>query len=257
MTKNKKVAIQAAKKAGDYLLKNFEKKDKVKFKSKHEIATMADFAAEKIILKEIKRNFPSHAILSEESGGNKKNSDYLWVVDPLDGTTNYYMKNPLFSVSISLFYKEEIVLGVIHAPYLNELYTTEKDKGAYLNSKKIHASNKKSLSKSILTFCHGTKEKDIKRAIKTYNHFKLKGFDMRQLGSAALELGFVAAGRTESIMIPGAHPWDVGAGVLLVREASGRVTDYKEEEWKLKSKDMLASNGKIHNELLKTLNKIL
>jgi len=256
--KYKKIAIRAALTAGDYLLKNFyhNHRDRATFKTKHEIATRTDLGAEKIILGLIKKYFPEHQVLSEESGKNQKKSSYLWVIDPLDGTTNYSMQNPIFSTSIGLFYKNEIILGVVYAPLLGELFVAEKDKRATLNGKKIHVSKTSNFHKSLLTFCHGHREKDIKRAIKAYNFFKLKGFDTRQLGSAALEMCFVAAGRTESIMIPGAHPWDVAAGTLIVREAGGKVTDFQGKDWNLKSSDILASNGKVHHQLLKFLKKV-
>lgn len=258
MNKYTKIAIKAAKAAGAYLLKNFYQnhRDRATLKFKHEIATQADLGAEKIILNTIKKEFPGHQILSEEAGKNNKKSDFLWVVDPLDGTTNYSMQNPIFNVSIGLFYKKEIVLGVVYAPLLRELYVAEKNKGTVLNGKKIHVSKTNNFHKSLLTFCHGHREKDIRRAIKAYNFFKLKGFDTRQLGSAALEMAFVAAGRIESIMIPGAHPWDVAAGTLLVREAGGKVTDFQGNDWGLTSRDMLASNGKIHKRLLKFLRNV-
>ena len=254
----KKIAIKAAKAAGIYLLKNFYRnhRDRATLKFKHEIATKADFGAEKIILNIIKKEFPDHQILSEEAGKNNKKLDFLWVVDPLDGTTNYSMQNPIFSISLGLFYKKEIVLGVVFAPMLRELYVAEKNKGVTLNGKKIRVSGTRDFHKSLLTFCHGHREKDIRRAIKACNFFKLKGFDTRQLGSAALEMAFVTGGRTESIMIPGAHPWDVAAGTLLVREAGGKVTDFKGKDWNLKSRDMLASNGKIHKHLLKFLRNV-
>jgi myo-inositol-1(or 4)-monophosphatase len=254
----KKIAIKAAKAAGIYLLKNFYRnhRDRATLKFKHEIATQADLGAEKIILNTIKKEFPDHQILSEEAGKNHKKSDFFWVIDPLDGTTNYSMQNPIFNVSIGLFYKKEIVLGVVYAPLLRELYVTEKDKGTTLNGRKIHVSKTSNFHKSLLTFCHGHREKDIRRAIKAYNFFKLKGFDTRQLGSAALEMAFVAAGRTESIMIPGAHPWDVAAGTFLVREAGGKVTDFQGNDWSLTSRDMLASNGRIHKRLLKFLRNV-
>jgi len=254
----KQTAIKAAKEAGKLLLEKFKKLDRrnIKFKSKHEILTSLDLKAEKIILNIIKKRYPNHHILSEESGEMGPKSDYLWIIDPLDGTTNYSMGNPIFCTSIALAYKNELMLGVIYAPYLKELYTAEKDKGAFLNDKKIKASSINKLSKALLTFCHGSKEKDIKRAIKIYQNLKLSGFDMRQLGSAELELGFVARGSTEAIIIPGAHVWDVAAGALLVREAGGKVTDFQGKKWNLKSKDILASNSRLHNQRIKTNNKI-
>lgn len=253
----KQVAIKAAREAGASLLKKFHNissKD-VHFKDKHEIVTTEDYRAEKIILKHIKQNYPEHSILSEEGGGEKKKSDYLWVVDPLDGTTNYSMGNPLYAVSIALFEKKEVILGVVYAPYMKELYVAEEGKGAYLNGKRIKVSTLSSVGKSMLTYCHGHRPNDRKRAIEIYGRLKHDGRDIRQLGAASIELGFVADGRTETIVIPGAHSWDVGSGVLLVREAGGKVTDFKGNEWDLNSKDMLATNGKVHDDLLKIVSK--
>jgi len=253
----KKVALLAIKKASKILLQNFKKGNRgLKFKSRHEISTLVDKLAEKEILNIIRKYFPRHQILSEEKGLSGPKSQYLWIIDPLDGTTNYSMGNPLFGISIALAYQNEIILGVIYAPYLKEFYMAEKNRGAFLNQKRIKVSTKKNLDKSLLTFCHGHREKDIKKLIKLYQRFKLLGWDFRQLGSASLELCFVARGSTECIMIPGAHVWDVASGTLLVREAGGKVTDFQKNEWNLKSKDMLASNGKIHQSLLKIIRKI-
>ncbi|MDD5291053.1 MAG: inositol monophosphatase family protein [Patescibacteria group bacterium] len=273
----KKVAIEAAKKAGKVLLREYANFDraKIKLKSRHEILTKADLTAEKIIIRAIKKYFPDHQILSEEAGQtnptpfrqNKKTyhksaeyfkrcgTDYLWIVDPLDGTTNFSMHNPLWSVSIALAHKDKIILGVIFIPVLGELYWAEKNKGAYLNNKKIKVS-KISSGKVLNTFCHSHREKDIKKALAYHTKQKLSGLDCRQLGSAAIELAYVACGRVETIVIPGANSWDVAAGVLLVREAGGKVTDFSGKEWNLKSKYIAASNGKVHKQILKVLKKI-
>ncbi|MFH1822671.1 MAG: inositol monophosphatase family protein [Patescibacteria group bacterium] len=257
MDKNiKKVAISAVKKAGKILLREYNNFDraKVKLKSHHEILTRADLLSEEVIIKEIREGFPSHQILSEESGESRSKSDYLWIIDPLDGTTNFSMHNPLWSVSIAFSFKEEIILGLIYAPVLGEIYLAEKDKNAKLNNKKINVSNTKE-GKVLNTFCHGREEKYVKQAIKYYSYQKLNELDCRQLGSAAIELSYVACGRIESIVIPGANSWDVAAGVLMVREAGGRVTDFQGKEWNLDSINMIASNGKVHGEILKVVNK--
>jgi myo-inositol-1(or 4)-monophosphatase len=253
--KIKKVAIAAAQKAGRMLLRQYKNFDRgtVELKAHHEILTKADLMSEKIILKEIKKNFPEHRILSEESGQIRNQSDYLWIVDPLDGTTNFSMHNPLWSVSIAVAYQGKVILGVIYAPLLDELYVAEENKGVRRNGKKIKVSGH--TKKALHTFCHGRENKYVKKALKYYRWQKLNELDCRQMGSAAIELAFVAGGRTESIMIPGANPWDVAAGVLMVREAGGKVTDFKGKEWILDSKDMLASNGKVHRELLKVINR--
>src|SRR6056297_1190946 len=160
----KTTAIKATKKAGEILLKKYQKFDrsKVTFKSKHEILTSADLAAEKEIIKTIKKKFPSHQILAEESGETKNKSDYKWFIDPLDGTTNFSMHNPLWATSIGLSYKNKLIIGIIYSPSLDEFFYAEKDKGAYLNNKRIKVSNFKG-QKVINTFCHGSDTSHIKK----------------------------------------------------------------------------------------------
>lgn len=204
----KQIAILAAQKAGAELMKHFNKisRSLVKIKSKHEIVTPADLAAERSILSAIRKNFPSHRILSEEAGDNKKQSDYLWIIDPLDGTTNFAMGNPLFSVSIALAKKEEIIMALVYIPFLKDLYLAEKNKGAFLNGKKIYSSEENKIEKSFLTFCHGNNEASVKQAIHLYSKLKPLARDLRQIGTAALETAWVARGKTEAIIIPGVNP---------------------------------------------------
>ena len=255
MNQIKRVAIQAAKKAGKMLLREYKNFDrgKIKLKSHHEIVTRADLMSEEIIIKEILNNFPHHSVLAEESGQSKNKSDYLWIIDPLDGTTNFSMHNPIWSVSIGVAYKGVLKTGVVFMPFLNELCIAEDGRGATCNGKKIKVSNVKS-GKVLNTFCHGSRERDIKKAIGYYSKLKLKRLDCRQLGSAAIELCYVASGRIESIVIPGANVWDVAAGVLIAQEAGGWVTDIKGNDWNLESADMLASNGLVHREILRVIN---
>lgn len=254
-----KLAITAALRAGKYLLKEFKRLSltEIKSKSKYEIVTPADLAAEKIIISIIHKKYPTHQILSEEKGLLGKKSDYLWIIDPIDGTTNFAMKNPLWAVSLGLWYNDQPQLGVVYAPVLNELYFASQNKGAWLGKNRLHVSRQNKIEKSLLTFCHSHFLKDIKKITKLYKKFKLSAREFRQLGSASIELAFVASGRTESIIIPGAHAWDAAAGTLLVKEAGGKVTDFQGKEWNLKSKDMLASNGLLHNKLIKNINQIL
>ncbi len=255
--KIKSVAIEAVSLASEKLKPEYEKFDrqKITLKSKHEILTKCDLMSEKIIIDTIKKNFPEHQILSEEKGDNKKRSNYLWTIDPIDGTTNFSIHNPLWSITLGLSYKNEIIFGIILAPMLDELYIAEKGKGAFLNGRKIMI-KKSSKDKVINTFCHGSKESDIKKAIKYYSHQKLNKLDCRQLGSAAIELAYVASSRIDSILIPGANSWDVTAGALLVREAGGKVSDFQGKKWNLKSKNILASNKDVHSDILKTLKKL-
>ena len=259
--KMRQTAVMSALAAGGELFKRYGKYNRreQKFKSAHEIVTPADLAAEKIILAKIRKDFPTHEILSEEAGRLKKtartDTDFLWIIDPLDGTHNFSFHNPFWAVSIALAYKGEIILGVIFAPILNELYVAESGEGAWLNGRRLKVSDIKD-GRALQAVCSGSHPTDIKFMTKYYGYQKLHSLDARQLGSAALELAYTAGGRLESIVIAGARSWDVAAGILLVREAGGTVTDFKNQPWNLKSKDMAADNGCIHAEIIKVIKKI-
>ncbi len=253
--KIEQTAVRAARHAGRELSARFKRFDRstIKLKSHHEILTAADLASEKLIIAAVRKNFPQHKILSEEAGKIKGRDEYLWVIDPLDGTTNFSMHSPLWSVSIAVAFRGEIILGVVYAPELREFYLAKRGRGAKRNGRKIAVSGTTG-GKELHTFCHGRRPKNVRTAIDYYASQKTKGLDCRQLGSAAIELAFVAGGRIESITIPGANPWDVAAGVLLVREAGGKVTDFSGRPWNLRSPDMLASNGRVHKKILRTIN---
>lgn len=251
-TKMIKVAAEAALTSGRALIKAYEKfnRSEVKFKASREIITKADFLSERIIKRIIKTSFPDHQILAEESGYSSKKSPYLWIIDPVDGTTNFSMHNPLWAISIALCYQGEVQLGLVLAPVLGEVFLAVKGLGAFLNGQPIRVSDKR-LKEAISTFCHGRETKYVKRALKYYEKQKLSYFDCRQMGSASLELAYTAAGRIESIGIPGARAWDVAAGALIVSEAKGKVTDLEGQKWNVKSQGILASNNKDHGQLVK------
>lgn len=265
-TKEKEFALKVIHGAGKELLKLFNQTKKLTFnkKSKHEIVTPADTAANKIILSGIKKNFPEHGILSEETGYEQKNSDYLWTIDPLDGTTNFAMGSPLWGVCLGLFYREDLVLGLINLPYMQELYWAVKDQGTYLNhlltklkaSKEIKVARTKKLSNAIITYCYGYSDQSIIQGHKMSLVLREEAIDARQLGSAAVETAWLAHGRTQGFLVPKANLWDVAPGVLIIREAGGKVTDFKGKDWQIKSNDLLASNGLIHQELLKVIDKV-
>jgi len=243
----KKFIEGVSKKAGRELLRLFLTKRKYSKKSKHEIVTAADLISEKLILSQIKKKFPGHQILSEEAGMNNIKSDYLWIVDPLDGTTNFSFGNPLFSICIALTYKKKIIAGAVSIPVLKEFYYATKGQGACLNGKKIHVSKTADLKSGFITFCHGSRQQYVKEILKYYRELKLNFFDARQLGSAGIEMAYIAGGRTDVYFAPGTNSWDVAAGVLIVREAGGKVTNFKNQEWQITDKDILATNGVLHN----------
>ncbi len=244
---------QLAKRVGRSLKHEFSKQSRTAWreKAKSQIVTKADLLANRMILKTIRSRFPSHAILSEESGRGGRRSPYTWVVDPLDGTTNFTLKQPFFAVSIGLVHDDRPVLGVVYSPMLDELFSAERGKGARLNGRRLKVSPTSALSRAFLTFCYGSRIPDLKRAIRLFTSLKLSGQDLRQFGSASLESAYVAAGRTEAIIIPGAHAWDVAAGAIIVEEAGGRVTDFQDRPWTLQSRDYLATNAALHPALLK------
>jgi len=254
--KIKKEVVVLIKKTGQALLKKFKTKNlKTQLKQRNEIVTEADLLAENLILQKLKSLTPEWRILSEEKGDNHLTSDYVWVVDPLDGTTNFYMGNPLFAIQLGLVYKNEPVLSLIYAPAIAELYYAEKGRGAFLNNKKIKVSQR-TLNQAILTYCHGSSLTAKQKAIKIYKYFKLKNYHIKLLGSAAIEFGWVAKGTTEAYFSPGASPWDIIPGALLVQEAGGQTYDFQGHKWNLKSKSILATNGKVDKQLLKILKNI-
>lgn len=254
----KNLAIKAVKQAGKLIMRYYQQADlKMKHKSRHEIVTPADTGAEKIILGMIKKQYPQHQILSEESGLNKKTSDYLWIVDPLDGTTNFYYKNPLFATSMALVYQGEIQFSVIWAPTIKELYLAEKGRGARLNGRSIQVSRQANPRNSLFTFCFGYRRPGIKRAFRIHEHYAINGLSIRQIGCASLEFAFVACGRTEAIIIPDISPWDIAAGALLVREAGGAVSDFTGQEWRLGLRDVLATNKKLQPKIIRDLKMLL
>lgn len=246
----KKKAISIAKKAGAYLLKNF-RNDETLLKERgmsKEVTTKYDLESDKIILDELKDNFPEHNYLTEESGNIDNGSEYTWVIDSMDGSGNFAAGNPFFSVSIALVKADEPLLGVVYAPYLNELYVAEKGKGAYLNEKRLKVSDVSKLKDAYVVMCEGG-SKDNERPAELYAKVYPKVKDMRKIGSAAIESGLVASGRADIYMTLNISPWDVAAGVLLVKEAGGIVRTFDCKEWSMKNHDIIMTNAKLEFEL--------
>ena len=204
----------------------------------------------------IKRHYPHHSILAEESGASDTSSDYKWVIDPLDGTTNFLHGLPIFSVTIGIEYKGEIVAGVVYDPNLDELFTAEKGSGAYLNGKRMKVTSSSALIDSLLVtgFPYDIAQNP-DNAIGHFVNFLAEARGLRRLGSAAIDLSYVAAGRFDGFWEVNLNPWDMAAGILFVREAGGRVTDFNGQETSIYKKQVLASNGTIHDAMLRILSK--
>jgi myo-inositol-1(or 4)-monophosphatase len=178
----------------------------------------------------------------------------MWVIDPLDGTTNFIMRHTFFTTTMALLYKGEPVLGVVYSPYTRELFVAEKGKGAKRNEVKIHVSNEDDLHTSFLCFAYSHEKKSLQRAMAAYQQFEFEARSMRHFGSSSLELAFVAAGRVDGMIItPPVRLWDVAAGVLLIREAGGTVTDFNGNENVLAENGLVVSNGKVHQQILRVI----
>lgn len=252
----KKTAVSAALKSGKFLKNSLGKVREISYKGAINIVTDIDKKSEKLIVREIKKAFPDHAILAEEGGALIGYSPYKWIIDPLDGTTNFAHSFPFFCVSIALEKDGRIILGVVYDPMRKELFTAEPGKGARLNNRKIRVSGVRDLSKSLLAtgFSYGVREARDDN-VNNFKNFLKKAMAIRRAGSAALDLCYVACGRFDGYWEMDLHPWDTAAGLLIVREAGGIVTKCDGTVYSQYKKNILASNKYIHKKMLQVLKK--
>lgn len=243
-----------AKQAGDVLLSHFQEDQQLlKLRSSvKEAVTRYDKMVDELIIQEIRRQYPDHSLLTEESGLLEGDPDWLWIVDSLDGTANFADSNHLFSVCLAVMHKGELALGAIYAPAINELYLAEKRNGAYLNQRRIHVSETSHLGQSYLFYCEGG-ERDRERTGALFSRVYPKVTDLRKLGSAGLETAWVAAAKGEAYFTTKIEPWDVAPGVLLVQEAGGKVTDFNGKPWQPETSDLVFSNGRVHTAIISLL----
>ena len=236
---------------GDFLLQHFGKDLRLLElrSSVKEAVTVYDKMADELIVQGIKKAYPDHSLLTEESGLLEGDPDWLWIVDSLDGTSDFASLNPFFSVCVALMHRQDLVLGAIYAPAINEFYLAEKGKGAYLNQRRIQVSEVSQLRQGYVFYCEGG-EKDRPRTGGILNRIYPEVMDLRKLGSAGLETAWVAAGKGEAYFTTKIEPWDVAPGVLLVREAGGEVTDFEGNQWRPEQGDLLFSNGRVHRAIL-------
>ena len=260
MKKNRylKVAIEAARRAGRYMMSRAGNYGKIHYKSNNTInlVTEVDKKSEQIIINYIKKNFPGHGFLAEESGRQQRNAEYKWIIDPIDGTTNYAHGLGVFCSSIGLEKNGSVIAGVVYDPSRDELFYAERNKGAYLNNKKIYASKITDISKSLLVtgFAYNVKEAKYTN-IENFKNFLLASQGVRRLGSAAIDLCYVACGRFDGFWEVGLNPWDTAAGSLIAEEAGAKLTDFKGGQYSVYDKEILASNGKIHKQMLEVFKK--
>ena len=250
------VAKEAAYEAGEIQLSYFGKKKEIFHKSSEfDLVTHSDKLSEEKIVSIIQANFPGHDILGEESGSHGTHkSEYLWVIDPLDGTTNFAHNFPHFAVSIGLVKNGKIFMGVVHDVCKNELFWAAEGTGAFLNSEPIEVSQIEELKKSLLaTGFPCSKEKTLEENFVYFKEFVYKSQAVRRPGAAALDLCYVAAGRLDGFWELNLAPWDVTAGTCIVREAGGKVTNFDSEDFNPEIKNIIASNSLIHEYMKETL----
>lgn len=250
-------AVSIAKEAGIILKERFHGKHEIDYKGEINIVTEVDRLAEEMIISRINKEFPHHDILAEESAGIEKGSKYRWIIDPIDGTTNYAHGFPFFCVSIALEKDGEVITGVVYNPILQEMFVAEKGEGAFLNNKQIKVTKTEELVRSFLAtgFPYDISQ-DPDNNLNYFNGMALKAQAIRRAGSAAIDLAYVAAGRFDGFWELKLHPWDTAAGWLLVKEAGGEVTQISGDGYHLESPSILASNGKIHGKMINVLEKI-
>ena len=252
----KKTLIAAARAGATELSGFFNKTFAISSKKGiNDLVTEADHASEKAIIDVIKKEFPGHYILSEEAGEIIQESNYKWIIDPIDGTVNFAHGIPLCCVSIAIEQDEEIILAAVFNPILNELFFAERGKGSMLNDKKIQVSEKKEVLTSCLVTGFPYTYLDMPNGpLQVFEKLIRKGIPVRRLGSAATDLCWVAAGRFDGFYEHKLEAWDSAAGYLIVEEAGGKVTDFKGTKFSPYQPHVLATNGRIHDEMLAIIN---
>ena len=248
------VAEETAREAAKVLLENLGKVKEIEFKAKNSLVTEVDKLSEKIIISNIKKNFPTHDIFAEESGKDLSDSDYLWLIDPIDGTTNYAHAYPFFSISIALEVKGEVIAGLVYDPVKDEMFTAEKGKGAFLNGEPISVSKSDEINHSHLCtgFMHEV-EWMVEANIRHFGNFIRRARAVRRDGSAALDLCYVACGRFDGFWELGLNPWDTAAAVLIVKESGGHLCKFNGDAYSIYDKEILATNSIIDEQMMEIL----
>jgi myo-inositol-1(or 4)-monophosphatase len=249
--------LSLAREAGIFLKERLNNKHVIAFKGEINIVTDADRMSEEMIMSKIYKKYPSHDILAEESIGTNRGSDFRWIIDPLDGTTNYAHGYPVFCVSIALEKEGEVCLGAVYNPMLDEMFVAERGKGSFLNDRIISVSSTVNLSRSLLAtgFPYDIRT-DENNNINYFNGMARNVQAIRRAGSAALDMAYVAMGRFDGFWELKLMPWDTAAGWLLIIEAGGVVSDLFGNPFNLQSPHVLATNGELHDKMITIFTKI-
>jgi len=245
-----------AREAGALLMDYFDKHIKIEYKGEADLVTAADRKSEALIRERVRQTWPGHDVLGEEGGLRDTGSEFRWYVDPLDGTTNFAHGFPVFCVSMAVQHKNVMIAGVCYDPTRDEMFAAERGNGATLNQRPIHVSRTAQLAESLVGTGFPSHKRHQNPNIHFYHQITLRTHGVRRAGSAALDLCFVACGRLDAFWEFNLNPWDTAAGVLMVEEAGGLVTDFRGGAFQLNSRETLASNGLIHNALIHEFQRI-
>ena len=249
----------ACEKASKTLIRDFGEVEKlqVSIKGPSDFVSSADITVEKTLIRELKKSRPDYSFLSEEIGEIKtESSEYRWIIDPVDGTLNFLHGIPHFSISVALEKKNEVICGVIYDPIKDEMFFAEKEKGAYLNNKRIKVSNRRKL-KDCIVFTGGPIFNSINKKLNFIEYIKVSEFlpsPIRKMGSASLDMAYVAAGRADGFFQRNLNYWDIAAGIIIVKEAGGSITDYSGKSDYINKKNIIATNSFINKDLNNLIN---
>ena len=249
--------VKACRKASKTLIRDFGEIEnlQVSLKGPGDFVTNCDKKVEKILIDELLKARPSYSILSEEIGEINNDDSFKWIIDPIDGTSNFLHGIPHFAISVGLEHNKEIICGIIYDPIKDEMFTAEKGNGSYLNNQRMRVSSRSKLEDCMI-FSGGPKReaKNRELALKEYYKFSIKLLTpIRKLGSASLDMAYVAAGRCDGFWQRNLNYWDIAAGIILVKEAGGFVTDFNGENEYIQNKTILATNAKINKEMIEVL----
>ena len=254
-----KTAVSAARLGGDIIIKNLGhlSREDIQTKQAFDFVTKVDRWSEAVIMQTIREKFPSHRFLTEETLKQEDTGDFRWIIDPLDGTTNYIHSYPIFSVSIALEYRSEVVLGVVFDPLRDELFHAVKGDGSFLNNKKINVSGVAALENSLIATGFPFRKKEmIDLYLRAFREIFSWVSDIRRAGSAAIDLAYIAAGRFEGFFELALSPWDIAAGSLLIQEAGGLISDFDGGVDYLSTGNIVAGNKSIQPEILRIIKQV-
>lgn len=243
-------ALEIGREAGALLASYFDRHIGFELKGEFDLVTEADRASERLVVERLRAHFPTHSIVAEEGGGQKGTSEFTWYVDPLDGTTNFAHGFPMFNVTMALERAEELIAGIIFDPTRNEMFSTERGGGAYLNGKPIHVSKVPRVEETLVATGFPSLKRHENVNVHFYYQLAMVTHGVRRAGSAALDLAYVASGRLDGFWEFGLNPWDMAAGILLIEEAGGKCSDMHGGPVKLRNPHLLATNGTVHDGIL-------